>query len=118
MGTMLYNRGVFLNRCFDELNLSNPDVVRQVHEEYGEAGADVIGTNTVGANRLKLGPYGFEAQVAKINREGARLARLAAQGRGLVAGSIGPLGKPLEPIGNIAFAEAVAVYREQVEGLV
>jgi methionine synthase I (cobalamin-dependent)/5,10-methylenetetrahydrofolate reductase len=106
MGTMLYARGVFVNRCFDELNLSNPALVRSVHEEYLEAGADIIETNTFGAHRFKLGPHGFDQQVRKINREGARVAREAAQGRGLVAGSIGPLGKPLEPLGNITFDEA------------
>jgi homocysteine S-methyltransferase len=117
MGTMLYARGVFVNRCFDELNLSNPALVRSVHEEYLEAGADIIETNTFGAHRFKLGPHGFEQQVRKINREGARVAREAAQGRGLVAGSVGPLGKPLEPLGNITFDEAVAAYQEQAEGL-
>jgi len=118
MGTMLYARGVFVNRCFDELNLSNPALVRSVHDEYLDAGADLIETNTFGAHRFKLGPHGFDNQVGKINREGARVAREAAQGRGLVAGSIGPLGKPLEPLGNITFDEAVAAYREQAEGLV
>ncbi|HEU0092397.1 MAG TPA: bifunctional homocysteine S-methyltransferase/methylenetetrahydrofolate reductase [Vicinamibacteria bacterium] len=118
MGTMLYARGVFVNRCFDELNLSNPALVRSVHEEYLEAGADIVETNTFGAHRFKLGPHGFDRQVRKINREGARLAREAAQGRGLVAGSVGPLGKPLEPLGNIAFDEAVRAYQEQAEGLV
>lgn len=118
MGTMLYARGVFLNRCFDELNLSNPGLVRGIHEEYVEAGADVIETNTFGAHRFKLGPHGLEAQVRKINREGARIAREAAQGRGLVAGSIGPIGKPLAPIGNVSFEDGVAAYREQAEGLV
>ena len=118
MGTMLYARGVFLNRCFDELNLSNPTLVRTIHDEYVEAGAEVIETNTFGAHRFKLGPHGLEAQVRKINAEGARLAREAAAGRALVAGSIGPVGKPLEPYGNITFDEAVAAYREQVEGLV
>jgi methionine synthase I (cobalamin-dependent)/5,10-methylenetetrahydrofolate reductase len=118
MGTMLYSRGIFLNRCFDELNLSNPSLVRGIHEEYLEAGAELIETNTFGAHRFKLGPHGFEGQVGKINREGAKLAREAAQGRALVAGSIGPVGKPLTPIGNIAFAEARDAYREQVEGLV
>jgi methionine synthase / methylenetetrahydrofolate reductase(NADPH) len=118
MGTMLYARGVFVNRCFDELNLSNPALVRSVHEEYLVAGADIVETNTFGAHRFKLGPHGFEAQVRKINREGARVAREAASGRGLVAGSVGPLGKPLEPLGNITFDEAVAAYREQAEGLV
>jgi methionine synthase I (cobalamin-dependent)/5,10-methylenetetrahydrofolate reductase len=116
-GTMLYARGVFVNRCFDELNLSNPALVQGIHQEYVEAGADVIETNTFGANRFKLGPHGFESQVAKINREGARIARAAAQGQALVAGSIGPLGKPLAPFGNITFDEAVGAYREQAEGL-
>ena len=101
MGTMLYARGVFINRCFDELNLSSPDLVRGVHEEYLEAGAELLETNTFGAHRLKLGPHGLEGQVVKINREGARLARQAAQGRAWVAGSIGPLGKPLKPYGSI-----------------
>jgi methionine synthase I (cobalamin-dependent)/5,10-methylenetetrahydrofolate reductase len=118
MGTMLYERGVFLNRCFDELNLSNPALVRSVHVEYLDAGADVVETNTFGAHRFKLGPHGLEAQVRRINREGARVAREAASGRGLVAGSIGPIGKPLEPFGNVSFADAVSAYREQVEGLV
>ena len=117
MGTMLYARGVFVNRCFDELNLSNPALVRAVHEEYLDAGADIVETNTFGAHRFKLGPHGFDNQVRKINREGARVAREAAQGRGLVAGSIGPLGKPLEPLGNITFDEAVSAYQEQAEGL-
>jgi homocysteine S-methyltransferase len=117
MGTMLYAKGVFLNRCFDELNLSMPDLVRSVHADYVEAGAEIIETNTFGAQRLKLGPHGLEAQVRKINAEGARLAREATEGRSLVAGALGPIGKPLAPIGNIPFAEAQAAYREQVEGL-
>jgi homocysteine S-methyltransferase len=116
-GTMLYARGVFLNRCFDELNLSSPGLVRTIHEEYLDAGADVVETNTFGAHRFKLGPHGLEAQVRRINREGARIARQAAEGRGLVAGSLGPIGKPLAPLGNIPFEEAVAAYREQAEGL-
>ena len=95
MGTMLYARGIFVNRCFDELNVSSPQLVRSIHEEYLDAGADIVETNTFGAHRLKLAPHGYEAQVAKINREGARLAREAAAGRGYVAGSIGPLGKPM-----------------------
>jgi homocysteine S-methyltransferase len=117
VGTMLYARGVFLNRCFDELNLSSPDLVRSVHEEYVEAGAEVIETNTFGAHRFKLGPHGLDAQVRKINREGARVAREAAAGRALVAGSMGPVGKPLEPIGSISLADAITAYREQAEGL-
>src|SRR5262245_2953676 len=104
MGTMLYARGIFINRCFDELNLSNPALVRGIHEDYLEAGAEIVETNTFGAHRFKLGPHGLDKQVAKINREGARIAREAAQGRGLVAGSIGPIGKPLEPLGGIPLA--------------
>lgn len=117
MGTMLYGRGVFVNRCFDELNLSSPNLVRQVHSEYLEAGAEVIETNTFGAHRFKLGPHGLETQVRKINREGARIAREAAGDRALVAGAIGPVGKPLEPLGGVPVADAEAAYREQAEGL-
>jgi methionine synthase I (cobalamin-dependent)/5,10-methylenetetrahydrofolate reductase len=117
MGTVLYSRGVFLNRCFDELNLSNPGLVRTIHDEYLEAGADVVETNTFGAHRFKLGPHGLDRQVRKINREGARIAREAAAGRGLVAGSIGPIGKPLAPIGHVSLADAREAYREQAEGL-
>jgi methionine synthase I (cobalamin-dependent) len=117
MGTMIYARGVYLNRCFDELNLSSATLVRSIHEEYVAAGAEVIETNTFGAHRFKLGPHGLEAQVRRINREGARIAREAAQGRALVAGAIGPIGKPLAPLGNVRAEDAQAAYREQVEGL-
>src|SRR4029453_13968426 len=103
-------RGVFLNRCFDELNLSSPALVRSIQEEYLEAGADLIETKPFAPHRCKPGPHGVEGQVRKINREGARIAREAAAGRGLVAGSIGPLGKPLAPYGNISFDRAVAAY--------
>jgi methionine synthase I (cobalamin-dependent)/5,10-methylenetetrahydrofolate reductase len=117
MGTMLYSRGVFVNRCFDELNLSSPGLVRTIHAEYVEAGAELLETNTFGAQRLKLAAHGLEGQVAKINREGARLAREAAAGRALVAGAMGPIGKALQPLGNVAYAEAVDAYREQAQGL-
>jgi homocysteine S-methyltransferase len=117
LGTMLYARGVFVNRCFDELNLSNPALVGQVHAEYLDAGAELVETNTFGAQRFKLGPHGLEKQVHKINFEGARIAREAAAGRALVAGSIGPIGKPLAPYGSISFEDAVAAFREQALGL-
>jgi methionine synthase I (cobalamin-dependent)/5,10-methylenetetrahydrofolate reductase len=117
MGTMLYNRGVFVNRCFDELNLSSPALVRQVHEEYVASGSQFIETNTYGANRFKLGPHGLDAQVGKINREGARIAREAAGENVLVAGAIGPLGKPLEPLGHISLADAVAAFADQAAAL-
>jgi len=118
MGTMLYARGVFVNRCFDELNLSNPGLVRSIHEEYLAAGAEVVETNTFGAHRFKLGPHGLAPQVRKINREGARIAREAAAGQqGLVAGSMGPVGKPLAPLGHVPREEAVEAFREQAAGL-
>ena len=118
MGTMLYARGVFVNRCFDELNLSSPNLVRSVHEEYLAAGAEVVETNTYGAHRFKLGPHGLAPHVRKINREGARIAREAAEGRALVAGAIGPIGKPMAPLGHVSRDEAVEAFREQGEGLV
>src|SRR5512143_3584734 len=117
MGTMIYARGVYLNRCYDELNLSSPALVRSIHEEYVAAGAEVIETNTFGAHRFKLGPHGLESQVRKINRGGARIAREAASGRALVAGAIGPVGKPLAPIGHIQAEDAQEAYRQQAEGL-
>ncbi len=117
MGTMLYSRGVFINRCFDELNLSSPTLVEGVHRDYVEAGAELIETNTFGAHRLKLAPHGLEKQVVRINAEGARLARAAAGDRAFVAGSIGPLGKPLKPLGQILLEEAQEAYEEQVQGL-
>jgi homocysteine S-methyltransferase len=117
MGTMLYARGVFVNRCFDELNLSNPGLVRSIHQEYVAAGAEIVETNTFGAHRFKLGPHGLAPHVQKINREGARLAREAAEGQGLVAGSIGPIGKPLAPLGHVPREDAIEAFTEQVEGL-
>ncbi|MGE0713246.1 MAG: bifunctional homocysteine S-methyltransferase/methylenetetrahydrofolate reductase [Planctomycetota bacterium] len=117
MGTMLYSRGVFVNRSFDELNLSSPDLVRSVHQEYVDAGADLIETNTFSANRFKLAAHGCEELVGQINREGVRLAREAAGGRVLVAGSVGPLGVRIEPWGPVALEEARAAFREQIEAL-
>jgi len=118
MGTMLYAKGIFLNRSFDELNLSQPDLVAEVHQEYVRAGADVIETNTFGANRVKLGAFGFAERVRAINVQGARLARHAARDQVYVAGAIGPLGIRIEPWGKMGVDEAEAIYREQVAALV
>jgi len=118
MGTMLYAKGIFLNRCFDELNLSQPDLVAEVHQEYVRAGADVIETNTFGANRVKLGGFGFAERARTINVQGARLARHAARDQVYVAGAIGPLGIRIEPWGKMGVDEAEAIYREQVAALV
>jgi methionine synthase / methylenetetrahydrofolate reductase(NADPH) len=125
MGTILYARGIFINRCYDELNLSQPDLVRSVHEEYLQAGAELIETNTFGANAFRLTRYGFQDQVFAINQAGARLARLAVEqlndkqaGKAWVAGSIGPLGVRLEPLGKTSLEEARAAFAEQIRGLV
>ncbi len=116
-GTMLYAKGVFLNRCFDELNRSRPELVAEVHREYLRAGADVIESNTFGANRVKLANFGLADDVRAINLEGARLARRVVHGDAWVAGSIGPLGLRLQPWGRTSVAEAEAVFREQAEAL-
>src|SRR5690606_21418230 len=91
MGTMLYQKGIFINRCYDELNLREPELVKDVHRAYVRAGAELIETNTFGANRVKLTQFGLEERVREINARAAALAREAAGGRALVGGAIGPL---------------------------
>ena len=116
MGTVLYSRGVFINRCFDELNLSSPDMVRQIHQEYAKAGAEILETNTFGATRQRLGAFGFAEKLKAINLAGVRLAREAANGA-FVAGAVGPLNVRIEPLGPTSFAEARAAFREQIDAL-
>ena len=106
MGTQLYAKGVYINRCYDELNLSNPDLVREIHTEYIRAGADIIETNTFGATAHKLQQYGLEANLHEINVIAARVAREAAGDDTYVAGAIGPLGVRIEPYGPTSFDEA------------
>jgi len=118
MGTMLYQQGVFLNRCFDELNLGDGGLVQRVHAAYVEAGSDLIETNTFGANRVKLSPYGLADDVVRINQTGARLAKAAAQGRVLVAGAMGPLGCELTEHGPMTRDDAEHMFREQGTALV
>jgi methionine synthase I (cobalamin-dependent)/5,10-methylenetetrahydrofolate reductase len=125
MGTSLYGRGVFLNKCFDELNLTQPELVRSVHEEYLQAGAEIIETNTFGANSFRLQRFGLQDQARPINQAGARLAREAVTqladkqaGTAYVAGSVGPLGVHLEPLGKTALEEARDAFAEQIEGLI
>lgn len=117
MGTMLYAKGVFINRCFDALNLSDPDRVAEIHHEYIRAGADVVETNTFGANRIKLRAFGLSGRLGDINVEGARLARRAATGRVYVAGAMGPLGIRIEPWGRTGTDEAEEYFREQAQAL-
>jgi len=118
MGTMLYAKGIFINRCFDELNLSAPQIVKEIHQEYVRAGAEVLETNTFGGNRIRLSAFGFGEKIRAINQAGIRLAREAAGERAFVAGAIGPLGAPIEPLGPISFAEARTAFKEQADALV
>ena len=117
VGTRLYDKGIYINRSYDELNVAAPDLVREVHEEYVKAGADVIETNSFGATRHKLQPYGLESRLREINIAAARLAREAAGDKAMVAGAIGPLGLRIEPFGPTSFDEAKEMFREQAEGL-
>ncbi|MGQ0815503.1 MAG: bifunctional homocysteine S-methyltransferase/methylenetetrahydrofolate reductase [Gemmatimonadota bacterium] len=117
MGTMLYSKGVFINRCYDELNTKEPDLVREVHRAYVKAGAELLETNSFGANAVKLAEYGLEKQVIELNAAGAKLAREAANGRALVGGAIGPLGIRIEPYGPTSLDEARQIFREQATGL-
>ncbi len=117
MGTMLYAKGIFLNRSFDELNLTEPDLVADVHQVYLRHGADVLETNTFGANRVKLGAFGLAEQVHALNVQGARIARNAARDQAWVAGSIGPLGIRIEPWGRTGVDEAESFFAEQARAL-
>jgi len=117
MGTMLYERGIFINQCFDGINLSNPSLVEMIHREYIEAGADVIETNTFGANRHKLSLHGLDDKLHEINACGAGIARRAAGEDAVVAGSMGPLGIRIEPWGPTSGEEAAQAFQEQAEAL-
>jgi homocysteine S-methyltransferase len=117
MGTVLYSKGAFLNVCYDELNLREPALVRDIHRAYLKAGAEILETNTFGANPRKLAQYGLADETERINAAAAKLAREAAGGRASVVGAIGPLGVRLEPFGETSVAEAQAAFGRQVEGL-
>src|SRR5688500_11318370 len=106
VGTMLYAKGGFINKSFDALNITSPELVREVHQEYVRPGADIIETNTFGPNRTKLGSFGLGDRLHEINVQGARIARAAAGDRAHVAGSIGPLGIRIEPWGKTGIDEA------------
>src|SRR5271156_3775225 len=119
MGTLLYAKGIFINRSYDELNVSQPDLIRSIHHEYLQSGAEIIETNTFGGNSFRLARHSMASQVREINFAGARLAREAAKSFDVwVAGSIGPLGVRIEPLGKTSFEEARTAFREQVAALV
>ena len=121
MGTVLYARGIFINRCYEELNLSDPGLILSVHEEYLQAGAEILETNTFGANPIRLARYGLADKATEINAAGVRLARQAVEnlsnrqgGEAWVAGSVGPLGVRLEPLGRTGLDEARAAFADQM----
>src|SRR6202790_26818 len=119
MGTLLYAKGIFINRCYDELNLSQPELIRAVHHDYLQAGAEIVETNTFGANSFRLARHSLADRVRDINLAGAHVAREAAKSFDVwVAGSIGPLGVRIEPLGKTSFEEARTAFRQQVEALV
>src|SRR4026209_1341418 len=117
MGTMLYNRGMFVNVCYDELSITQPALVQEVHEAYVQAGAEILETNTFGANPVKLSSHGLDDATEALNRTAVTVAREAAGDRALVVGAIGPLGIRLEPWGPTARDEAIAFFSRQVSGL-
>ena len=117
MGSLLYERGAFVNRAFEELNLTRPALVEEVHRAYVEAGADVLETNTFGANRVRLEGFGLADKVADINRAGVNIARAVAAGGVYVAGAVGPLGLLLDASDETSHAEATRHFREQAEAL-
>jgi homocysteine S-methyltransferase len=120
MGTLLYAKGIFINRCYDELNLSQPNLIREIHREYFQAGAEIVETNTFGANVFRLARHGLADRLRDINLFGARLAGEARRDfeTGYVAGSVGPLGLRIEPLGKTSFAEAREAFRQQIAALV
>ncbi len=118
MGTEIYNKGIFINTCYDELNLSKPELIKEIHRSYVEVGADVLETNTFGANRLLLQKFGLEDKTYLINYQGVKIAREVAGEDVYVAGSIGPLNERLEPWGSLSENEARAIYVEQAKALI
>ncbi|HSP13749.1 MAG TPA: bifunctional homocysteine S-methyltransferase/methylenetetrahydrofolate reductase [Thermoanaerobaculia bacterium] len=117
MGTMLYSKGVFINKCYDELNLRSPEIVLEVHKQYVKAGAEIVETNTYGANRVKLRGFAIEDELREINIAGVEIARRAAGDSVYVAGAIGPLGIRIEPYGPTSLDEAREFFREQAAAL-
>src|SRR3982074_3255999 len=119
MGTLLYSKGIFINQCYDEMNVSQPEVIRGIHHEYLQAGAEIVETNTFGGNSFRLARHSMADRGREINLGGTRVAREAAKSFDVwVAGSVGPLGVRIEPLGKTSFDEARAAFRQQIEALV
>ncbi len=119
MGTLLYSKGIFINRCYDELNLSQPELIRGVHHDYLQAGAEIVETNTFGGNSFRLARHSLADKVRDINISGAQVAREAAKSFDVwVAGSMGPLGVRIEPLGKTSFEEARTAFRDQAAALI
>src|SRR5204862_6511224 len=120
MGSQIYARGISYERCYDELNLTEPALIQRIHRDYIRAGAELIETNTFGANRYKLAPVGLEDRVRDIDFRAVKLAREAREECGepvFLAGAIGPLGQPLDPVGTITPDEAHAAFRAHADAL-
>src|SRR5215469_16267385 len=120
MGSLLYARGVAYERCFDALNLAQPELIQSIHREYISAGARIIETNTFGANRAKLENYNLGERVREINHRAARLALEAREVAGqpvFIAGAVGPTGRPLQAPDEHRLSELRALFREQIEAL-
>jgi homocysteine S-methyltransferase len=124
MGTVLYARGILIDRCYEELNLSDPGLILAVHEEYLQAGAEIVESNTFGGNRFRLARHGLAGKVKEINAAGVKIARQAVErlkekraGEAWVAGAVGPLGVRLEPLGKTGLDEARAAFAEQIRAL-
>ena len=120
-GTMLHSKGVSLDQAFDAVNLTDPGLLAGIHRDYIDAGADIIETNTFGANRFKLAEHNRENQVEEINQAAVAIARRVIAGSFreiLLAGSVGPLGVSLAPLGRISEKEAQEVFREQISAMV
>lgn len=118
MGTEIYARGVFLNRSYDELNLSNPTLIRDIHLDYLNAGAELLETNTFTANRPALAAYGLEDKVKEINRAGAKIARDAAKGQAYIAGAVGPLSGTVKSAKILNETEVKEIFAEQIQALI
>jgi len=118
MGTQLYSKGIFLNHCFEEANLSHPALVEEIHREFIGAGSDVIETNTYGANRHRLAAYGLDNRIEEINFAGVEIARRSSGTETLIAGSVGPIHRRASNQSDQTEQQIVALFREHIGFLI